>query len=143
MNTTDEAPHQQVLTFCWAWFQHSWLWLPTHSWKIISVKPHLLPFLPSPISIHDCEPNGKRTIHNLSLMHDMCHSKFFHSFALFFQTTLLKWHIYLQNRRFPCPPDTGSCNSSIHWTWNIYRQKVSCENDYRWKNDTTFVNSKN
>jgi len=70
-NTTDEAPHQQVLTFCWAQSQHSWLWLSTHSWKIISVKPHLLPSLSSPINIHDHEPNGERTVHNLSLMHDI------------------------------------------------------------------------
>jgi len=72
MNTTDEAPHQQVLTFYWAWSQHSWLWLSTHSWKIISVKPHLLPSLSSPIIIHGREPNGKRTVHNLSMMHDIC-----------------------------------------------------------------------
>jgi len=46
----------------------------------------------------------------------MCHWIFFHSFALFFCTTLLKWDIYLQNRWFLCPPDMGSCNSSIQWT---------------------------
>lgn len=71
MNSADEATHQQVLTFCCPSSQHSWLWLSTHSWKIISVKPYLLPFLSSPINIYECEPNGKRAVHNLSLMQDV------------------------------------------------------------------------